>query len=88
MRFLGPGKTVVITTEVEQILREIGPVDTGGNAQAQAPADVPGDTAGAAPARRLYQIREGAMVSGVCNGLGRTSTWIRRSCASRLWSLP
>ena len=62
-RFLGPGKTVVSALEVEQILREIGPVD--------------GDAASAHPAaehtashpRRLYQIREGAMLSGVCNGL-------------------
>ena len=59
-RFLGPGKTVVSTGEVEQILREIGPID----------GELPNPPAGAAtPPKRLYQIRDGAMLSGVCNGL-------------------
>jgi phage shock protein PspC (stress-responsive transcriptional regulator) len=59
-RFLGPGKTVVSTAEVEQILHEIGPIDS----------EIPVPPVGAAtPPKRLYQIREGAMLSGVCNGL-------------------
>jgi phage shock protein C len=75
LRYLGRGKTVVSTAEIEQILREIGPVDGGaGAAQAAgAPGSAGGapnaEPAGAAP-KRLYQIREGAMISGVCNGLG------------------
>ena len=65
-RVLGPGKTVVTAGEVEQILREIGPVENSGAPHATAPGAAPG----AAPAqKRLYQIREGAMVSGVANGL-------------------
>jgi phage shock protein PspC (stress-responsive transcriptional regulator) len=70
LRYLGRGKTVVSTAEMEQILREIGPVD-GGPASAGSPAG--GVRYSPAPPwgpRRLYQIREGAMVSGVCNGLG------------------
>jgi phage shock protein PspC (stress-responsive transcriptional regulator) len=72
MRFLGPGKSVVSALEVEQILREVGPVDGGatpsGHAAQQAPhAGSDGSTA--RHPRRLYQIREGAMLSGVCNGL-------------------
>ena len=72
LRYLGRGKTVVSTTEIEQILREIGPVD--GGAGAASPGSAPGgahsaEPAGASP-KRLYQIREGAMISGVCNGLG------------------
>ena len=35
MRFLGPGKTVVSTAEVEQILREVGPVEGGAAPPAQ-----------------------------------------------------
>jgi phage shock protein PspC (stress-responsive transcriptional regulator) len=62
-RFLGPGKTVVSALEVEQILREIGPVDSDA---ASAPAAAEHT---ASHPRRLYQIREGAMLSGVCNGL-------------------
>jgi phage shock protein PspC (stress-responsive transcriptional regulator) len=64
MRHLGPGKSVVTMAEIEQILREIGPVDGD---SASAPR---GSASDAAPSpRRLYQIREGAIVSGVCNGL-------------------
>ena len=62
-RHLGPGKTVVTTAEVEQMLREIGPVDSSASAP-----HVPPPPAMPQP-KRLYQIREGAIVSGVANGL-------------------
>jgi phage shock protein PspC (stress-responsive transcriptional regulator) len=65
VRFLGPGKTVVSRSEVEQILREVGPVDGGAGAASTASHAQKSSTA----PRRLYQIREGAIVSGVCNGL-------------------
>jgi phage shock protein PspC (stress-responsive transcriptional regulator) len=66
LRLLGPGKSVVTSAEIAQILREMGPVDSGTGA-----ADAPDAAASAAPPqpKRLYQIREGAMVSGVANGL-------------------
>jgi phage shock protein PspC (stress-responsive transcriptional regulator) len=72
-RFLGAHRTVLIATELAQILTEMGPVDgeaatesasanpTGADARSQAP--------GEPPPRRLYQITEGAKVSGVCMGL-------------------
>jgi phage shock protein PspC (stress-responsive transcriptional regulator) len=63
LRLLGPGKSVVSTGEMEQILREIGPVDA-------ATASGSGAAAPTAQTKRLYQIREGAMLSGVANGLG------------------
>ena len=73
MRFLGPGKSVVSTLEVEQILRDVGPVDGGpapsGEAAAQQSPRAENSAGGAAQPRRLYQIREGAMLSGTCNGL-------------------
>jgi phage shock protein PspC (stress-responsive transcriptional regulator) len=63
LRHLGPGKSVVTTVDVDQILREVGPVDSDTATQPHSgSSDVP-------PPRRLYQIREGAMLSGVCNGL-------------------
>ena len=79
-RFLSPYKTVVSAAEVEQILKEMGPVDAapgetagqGGGADAHAPqadAGSQGTKADASPAKRLYKIRDGAMISGVCNGL-------------------
>ena len=69
---LGPHKTIVTATEVEQIIREMGPVDGAGGAEAH------GETGGAnrqtstdartgAP-RRLSVIHDGAMIAGVCNG--------------------
>lgn len=71
-RYLGPRKTVVGAGEMEIILAEMGPVESAGT-------DSPGITQGAtddaqntrsdrAP-KRLYQIREGAMLAGVCNGI-------------------
>ena len=71
LRYLGRGKTVVSTAEIEQILREIGPVDGGAAAAVCGVRRAArGDRApsGLRP-KRLYQIREGAMISGVCNGL-------------------
>jgi phage shock protein PspC (stress-responsive transcriptional regulator) len=69
-RFLGPGKTVVSAAEVQQILSEVGPVE-GGSATSTAGATTSpeGGTAASVSPKRLYQIREGAMLSGVCNGL-------------------
>ena len=84
-RCLGPHKTVVVRSEVEQVIREMGPVDSGaGNGVPRdgAPADAaahgggatggPGATArqaGAAAPKRLYQISDGALISGVCKGI-------------------
>lgn len=73
--FLGPNKTVVVSGEIDQILAEMGPVDTGAAPEAQGAAGAHEDKteqkAGAetGAAKRLYQLREGAMLSGVCNGL-------------------
>jgi phage shock protein PspC (stress-responsive transcriptional regulator) len=68
-RFLGPGKTVVSEGEIDQVLREIGPVDGGhGASQSGQPVRPAASAATSATPKRLYQIREGAMFSGVCNG--------------------
>jgi phage shock protein PspC (stress-responsive transcriptional regulator) len=68
--FLNPHKTVVAAAEVDQIIKEMGPVDGAGGADAGGASDAP--TTAAAPPRsprRLYRIREGAMLEGVCTGL-------------------
>ena len=81
---LAASKTVVVTKEVEDVIAEMGPVEddageTGGPASAagRGPAagakgapessSAPGGTAGAA--KRLYKVRDGAMIGGVCNGI-------------------
>jgi phage shock protein PspC (stress-responsive transcriptional regulator) len=75
---LGPHKTVVSGDDTARILNEMGPVDApageGDSAHAEpGGASIAGDEAGdktgagAAP-KRLYLIREGAMIGGVCKG--------------------
>ena len=71
--FLGRNKTVVTASEVQRIIDEMGPVDD--DADDADDDDQAGERDGKdrrraseAP-RRLYQIREGAMISGVCRGL-------------------
>jgi phage shock protein PspC (stress-responsive transcriptional regulator) len=86
-RVLGPHKTVVSSTEVASILKEMGPVESA----EEKPADAGFESAGGAgpsaattpqpPRKRLFKIREGQMWFGVCNGiaayLGVDVTWVR-----------
>jgi phage shock protein PspC (stress-responsive transcriptional regulator) len=73
--FLGPHKTVVTSLEVDQVIKAMGPVDgaatqPAGEGRQEAKSEPGGQsTAGAGAPKRLYQIPEGAMLSGVCNGL-------------------
>jgi phage shock protein PspC (stress-responsive transcriptional regulator) len=78
---LGANKNVVMTKEVEDVIAEMGPVqdDAAGSqddpsARAASPGETKDGSAEAAPGgppphRRLFRIREGAKVAGVCNGL-------------------
>lgn len=63
-RRLVAGQTVVSLAELEPALEEIGSVQStlGSHAAPDAPPVSP---------RRLEQITEGAVISGVCTGLGR-----------------
>src|SRR5262252_2628273 len=82
---LGPHKTVVSTEEVERIIAEMGPVESADEKAAGA-AGAASDASGSEsfsppPRKRLYQIKEGAMLSGVCNGIAAylnvDVTWVR-----------
>jgi phage shock protein PspC (stress-responsive transcriptional regulator) len=73
--FLRPHKNVITAAEIDEVLKEMGPVQSDSAAAAGAAASTPPNeevkssgTAAGAP-KRLYQIREGAMFSGVCTGL-------------------
>jgi len=71
-RHVGPHKNVVTAAEIQRIITEMGPVNGDEGDERTGPAterrsEGPSQRAGAT--RRLYQIREGAMISGVCNGL-------------------
>lgn len=76
---LGANKTVVITKEVTVVITEMGPVDDGAaettgtqssttsnKSTATGKADLEEEPK---PVRGLYRIRDGAMLSGLCNGL-------------------
>ena len=73
-KVLGPHKTVVTAAEIEQVIKEMGPVESGTEEAGEArrePGSGTDDQSNAdtgAP-KRLYNIREGAVISGVCNGL-------------------
>jgi phage shock protein PspC (stress-responsive transcriptional regulator) len=71
--FLRPHKNVLTAPEIEGVLKEMGPVQTDGDAPAGATAaeqpHVRSTGSAAAAPKRLYQIREGAMLSGVCTGV-------------------
>lgn len=61
---LGPAKSVVNVAEMAKALEEMGPVLGEENA--------PREESGPAfePRKRLYRIKEGAQIAGVCSGLG------------------
>ncbi len=80
---LGPHKTVVSTADLERIIEEMGPVESADKAPAGDPAADAAAPTGPplAPRKRLYNIREGAMWAGVCNGIAAylnvDVTWVR-----------
>ncbi len=74
----GPSNRVIEATDVAAVLDEVGPVEVGSGLP---PAIAP-QSAGHRPARRrLYRIREGQDIAGVCTGLaaytGLRVDWVR-----------
>jgi phage shock protein PspC (stress-responsive transcriptional regulator) len=72
-RYLGPHKSVVTAGEVNQIVAEMGPVDTA-SAEEAASASTSAGGAKSTPKKeetpkRLYRIGQGAVFAGVCNGI-------------------
>jgi PadR family transcriptional regulator PadR len=91
-RFLGPQKTVVGAAEMDQVVTEMGPVEgTDGTSDGAAAGGAAAgkQSAGRATPRRLYRIREGQMIGGVCNGLaayfGVDPTLVRVPFLLLLW---
>lgn len=65
--FLNPGKDVITTAEVNQVIEQMGPVDAPGAAEDTKNASA--HTKTAQSPKRLYLIHEGAWFAGVCAGL-------------------
>lgn len=72
------GRNVLLTADVDAVIAEIGPVDFGSDnvppnkTDAKFSADAGPSSKDATTTRmprRLYRIKKGAMISGVCNGL-------------------
>lgn len=68
-RYLSAQKSVVTAREVDDIIREMGPVEAAASGTENAGDSGTAATAKPAAPKRLYLIREGAMLAGVCNGL-------------------
>ena len=75
---LNASRNVVLTTEVEAVIAEMGPVDDGsgsapeakaGTTPASGPAPAHADAGPSGPPKRLYRIYDGAMIFGICTGL-------------------
>jgi phage shock protein PspC (stress-responsive transcriptional regulator) len=67
-KYLNEKKNVVTLAEIEAIINEMGPVgratkNEDGAEKEKQPSD------GASAPKRLYRIREGRMIAGVCNGI-------------------
>jgi phage shock protein PspC (stress-responsive transcriptional regulator) len=71
-KYISAQKNVVSVSEVEQIILEMGPV-AGENVQSADEAAAAGPRPEAPKAhtapKRLYQIQQGAWISGLCNGI-------------------
>ena len=67
---LGPHKSVVSAADVEQIIKEMGPIEApGATGDAEGGSrDEPAAEAAPRP-RRLYRILDGGVIGGVCNGI-------------------
>jgi phage shock protein PspC (stress-responsive transcriptional regulator) len=61
--YLKDGKDVVSAAEVEQVIKDMGPVEV-------AEEEIDAKTAQPNAAKRLYLIHESAILGGVCTGLG------------------
>ena len=80
--FLNVHKTVILEKEVNQILRQMGPVEPEVEQEEKASdKKESSEKSSQTPPKRLYQIREGAVITGVCKGLAAyfdmDVTWVR-----------
>ncbi len=64
--YLSPSKSVVNASEMTRILEEMGPVEGESTDAPRAESAVP---PGYGPTKRLYRIKDGAWIAGICSGL-------------------
>lgn len=66
--FLNANKDVVTKQEIEQVIREMGPVEGSSTKEGASTSQTPPKEEARAP-KRLFLIGEGAYIAGVCTGL-------------------
>lgn len=66
--YLSNAKTVISASEMTRVLEEMGPVEGDAPQSEQTNRDSEGAAYGAR--RRLYRIKDRAVISGVCSGIG------------------
>jgi len=76
LKFINANKNVVSENEIDQIIREMGPVQGEASAASETPNTANASQAPKSDApKRLYQIQDGAMISGLCNGIAAYLNW-------------
>ncbi len=72
-RFLGPHKSVVSASEIDQIVKEMGPIEVAEGDSESGTDNKTTDSGQGSHAeprpKRLFRNPDGAMIAGVCNGL-------------------
>lgn len=73
-KYLSPRKSVVNAAEIDQIVKEMGPIEPPAAENTHSAGDGTTDDRQAphgdqAPPKRLYRNPDGAMIAGVCSGL-------------------
>lgn len=70
--YLNQQKNVITAEEIEKIIKEMGPIEEAGN-DAEKSAGANSETGQKAQdetrPKRLYRIKEGSVIAGVCNGM-------------------
>jgi phage shock protein PspC (stress-responsive transcriptional regulator) len=67
--YLSASKTVIAAAEMSRVLEEMGPVEGDGEPKAEG-AGSDDTSADYGPRKRLYRIKDRAVISGVCSGIG------------------
>ncbi len=69
-KYLRPHKNVMTNEEIAQIIKDMGPVDSGSTEEAAQSDNANASSTSKMDApKRLYQIRDGAIISGLCKGI-------------------
>jgi len=67
--YLSPAKTVISAAEMSRVLEEMGPVEGDSDKPNGEPKSEDAEAA-FGPRKRLYRVKDRAVISGVCSGIG------------------